>query len=149
MLAFATALALPGFIVALTTGASGILALAADRPVLPAPQPISLAEAAATRDFGEVALRFGYGEDPHRRGPVRLPARSPVMLTALEGAVMSGNPVMFSLVRDHAVVDETDVHHLRCLAERLDLAYRDGRMIAYLTRLDRTGASCEGVDTPW
>jgi hypothetical protein len=141
------ALAIPGVAVALITGISGIAALAG-WPLMPAPRPMSLPEAAVTFDPAEVVLRVGSGEDLNRAAPVHVPRLGdhPVMLTPLEAAVASRGPDMVTLVRDlGARLDEPTLRRLRCLAERVG----DQDVSAYLAALNDAPLSCEGVQLPW
>jgi hypothetical protein len=50
------AVALPGLVVALLTGVSGVGALIADRPLVLAPVPRNVAEAAGNRDVADVVV---------------------------------------------------------------------------------------------
>ena len=144
---WAAAVALPGVVVALMTGASGITGLLADRPLLLAAQPASLAEASGNRDAAEVILRLAQGEDVNRPREVRIPQRfaRPLTLTPLEAAVASERTYMIRLLLDHgAVMDGPTLRRLRCFAERR----KDRGTIAYLAALDRSPLACEGVAIP-
>src|SRR6267378_6470685 len=93
------AVALPGVVVGLVTGASGIAALVADRPLILAPVPRSVAEAAGNRDVADVVLLAAPGADLNRAELVRIPLRlhEPAMLTPLEAAVVSERAYMIQL----------------------------------------------------
>ncbi len=144
---WAAAVALPGVLVALVTGISGIAALVADRPLILASQPASLTEASGNRDAAEVLLRLAQGEDVNLPSEVRIPQRfpRPITLTPLEAAVASERTYMITLVLDHgAVMDASTLRRLRCFAERR----KDKGTIAYLAALDPSPLSCDGVAIP-
>ena len=141
---WAAAVSLPGVVVALVTGASGVASLVAGRPLILASQPASLAEAAGNRDAAEVVLRIEQGEDVNRPTDVRIPQRfpRPIVLTPLEAAVASERTYMIRLMLDHgAVIDAPTLTRLRCFAERR----KDRGTIAYLAELDPTPLVCDGV----
>jgi len=142
------AIALPGAIVAVITGLSGASAFVADRPLILAPVPRSVAEAAGNRDVAEVVVLSATTGDMNRAEPVRIPLRlhQPGMLTPLEAAVVSERAYMISLVRERgARLDAETVHRLRCIAQ----ARKDRGTIAYLAQLDSSPLSCEGVSVPY
>ena len=141
------AVALPGVVVGLVTGASGIGALVADRPLILAPVPRSVAEAAGNRDVADVVL-LAPGADLNRAELVRIPLRlhEPAMLTPLEAAVVSERAYMIQLVRiQGARLDPAMLRRLRCIAE----GRKDRGTIAYLAQLDSSPLSCEGVPIPY
>lgn len=144
---WAAAMALPGVVVALVTGVSGIAALVADRPLLLASQPASLAEASGNRDAAEVVLRLAQGEDINRPIEVRIPQRfaRPITLTPLEAAVASERTYMIRLMLDHgAAIDAKTLRRLRCFAERR----KDRGTIAFLAEMDPSPLACDGVAIP-
>ena len=144
---WASAVALPGVLVALATGLSGLAALAVDRPLLLASQPASLAEAAGNRDAAEVMLRLAQGEDVNRAVEVRIPQRfnQPITLTPLEAAVASERTYMIDLMlAQGAVMDGPTLTRLRCFAERR----KDRGTIAYLAAKDPSPLACDGVAVP-
>jgi hypothetical protein len=140
------ALALPGVVVALITGVSGLSAWIADRPLILSPVPANLAEAAGNRDVADVAVMSESGaldEPALARIPLRL--RDAKMLTPLEAAVISERSYMIRLVRDRgARLDEPGLRTLRCIAQ----ARKDRGTIAYLAELDATPLNCDGVKIP-
>src|SRR5258705_7517093 len=95
------AVALPGVVVGLVPGASGIAALVADRPLILAPVPRSVAEAAGNRDVADVVV-MSSTTDMNRAVLVRIPLRlhAPAMLTPLEAALVSERAYIITLVRD-------------------------------------------------
>ena len=143
----ALAVGIPGVLVALVTGVSGISILVADRPLILAPRPASMAEAAGNRDSSEIVLRAGLGEDPNQAGPVRMPSRfnRPTLLTPLEAAVFSERTLTIDVLRDQgAVLDATTLRRLRCYAD----SRHDRAMIAYLAGLTDAPLECGGIDVP-
>ena len=142
------AIALPGVVVALLTGLSGISALVADRPLMLAPTPTSIAEAAGNRDVADVVLRAGRGEDINASALVRIPLRlhDAAALTPLEAAVISERAYMIRLVRDGgARLDAEELRTLRCIAQ----ARKDRGTIAYLAQLDSSPLNCDAVKIPY
>jgi hypothetical protein len=142
------AIALPGVMVAVITGLSGVSALVADRPLILAPVPRSVAEAAGNRDVADVVLLSATTGDTNRAERVRIPLRlhGPAMLTPLEAAVVSERAYMISLVRERgARLDAGTLRRLRCIAQ----ARKDRGTIAYLAQLDSSPLSCGGVEVPY
>ena len=138
--------ALPGVIVALLTGVSGVFALVADRPLLLAPVPRNVAEAAGNRDVADVVV-MAPSSDINRAMPARIPLRmrNEATLTPLEAAVISERAYMIRLVQDHgARLGPVELRTLRCIAE----ARRDRGTIEYLNALDSGPLDCTGVKLP-
>ena len=141
------AVALPGVVVGVITGLSGVSALVADRPLILAPTPRSVAEAAGNRDVADVVM-MSATTDMNRAELARIPLRlhAPAMLTPLEAAVVSERAYMITLVHDRgARLDPATVRRLRCIAQ----ARKDRGTIAYLAQLDAGALSCEGVPIPY
>jgi len=141
------ALAVPGAVVALITGASGVTTFAAGRPLLLAPQVASVAEAAGNRDAAEVVLRLRRGEDVNSPSLVWIPQRfdRPLILTPLEAAVASERPYMVRLVIDNgATLNASVLRRIRCFAQRRG----DRGTMAYLDTLDESSLDCSGVAIP-
>src|SRR6266542_114884 len=94
------AIALPGVVVALVTGLSGVSAVVADRPLILAPVPRTVTEAAGNRDVADVVVMSAL-TDMNLPAPARLPLRlhEPAMLTPLEAAVVSERAYMIRLVQ--------------------------------------------------
>ena len=142
------AVALPGIVVLLVTGVSGIGALVADRPLVLAPVPTSIAEAAGNRDVADVVLRVQSGENINATAFTSIPLRLhyPAVLTPLEAAVISERAYMIALVRNQGgTLDAPTLRRLRCIAH----ARKDRGTIAYLDGLDSTPLSCEGIQIPY
>jgi len=140
------ALAVPGVVVALITGVSGLSAWAFDRPLVLAPLPRNLSEAAGNRDVAD-AVVMSQSADMNERALARIPLRlrEPAMLTPLEAAVVSERAYMIRLIRElGARLDPHDLRTLRCIAE----ARKDRGTIAYLAQLDGSPLNCEGVKVP-
>ena len=137
----------PGAVVALLTGVSGVSALVADRPLILAPTPRTVAEAAGNRDVADVVV-MSAAADMNQPAPARIPLRlhERAMLTPLEAAVISERAYMIRLVRDRgARLDAQQVRTLRCIAE----ARKDRGTIAYLAEVDASALNCDGVKIPY
>ena len=140
------ALALPGVVIALLTGLSGVSAFVADRPLILAPVPRNAAEAAGNRDVADVVV-LSPTTDMNQPAPARIPLRlrQPAMLTPLEAAVISERAYMIRLVRDRgARLDGQELRRLRCIAQ----ARKDRGTIAYLAAIDSSPLNCDGVKLP-
>ena len=141
------AIALPGVVVALVTGLSGVSAFVADRPLILAPVPRTVAEAAGNRDVADVVV-MSASSDMNLPAPARIPLRlhEPAMLTPLEAAVVSERAYMIRLVGDRgARLDAAVLRTLRCIAQ----ARKDRGTIAYLAGLDSGPLNCEAVAIPY
>ena len=141
------AIALPGVVAGVMTGLSGMSAFVADRPLILAPVPGSVAEAAGNRDVADVVV-MSATTDMNRAELARIPLRlhAPAMLTPLEAAVISERAYMIRLVRDRgARLDAQQVRTLRCIAE----ARKDRGTIAYLAEVDASALNCDGVKVPY
>jgi hypothetical protein len=141
------AIALPGVLVSLLTGLSGVSAFVADRPLILAPVPRTVAEAAGNRDVADVVV-LSASTDMNLPAAARIPLRlhEAAMLTPLEAAVISERAYMIRLVRDRgARLDAQEVRTLRCIAQ----ARKDRGTIAYLVELDSSPLMCGGVKIPY
>jgi hypothetical protein len=141
------AIALPGIAVALLTGLSGVSALLADRPLILAPVPANVSEAAGNRDVADVLVMSG-AADMNRAEPARIPLRmrNQATLTPLEAAVISERAYMIRMVRDYgATLDANQLRTLRCIAR----ARNDRGTIAYLAEIDSSPLDCDGVLIPY
>jgi len=140
------AVAMPAMVVALITGASGLSAWMFDRPLVLAPVPRNLPEAAGNRDVADVVV-MSESADLNQPEPARIPLRlrTPATLTPLEAAVISERAYMIRLVRDRgARLDAGELRTLRCIAR----ARKDRGTIAYLASIDSAPLDCEGVTIP-
>jgi hypothetical protein len=143
----AAAIALPGIVVALLTGVSGVSALVGGRPLILAPVPRNAAEAAGNRDVADVVV-MSASTDMNQPAPARIPLRlrEEAMLTPLEAAVISERAYMIRLVRDRgARLDAEQLRALRCIAQ----ARKDRGTIAYLAEIDSSSLNCDGVKIPY
>lgn len=141
------AIALPGVVVALLTGVSGLSAFVFDRPLVLAPVPLNVAEAAGNRDVADVAV-MSASADMSREDTARIPLRlhAPALLTPLQAAVISERAYMIRLVHDRgARLEAQELRTLRCIAQ----ARKDRGTIAYLAELDSSPLACEGVSIPY
>ncbi len=140
------AVAVPGVVVAVLTGASGISAWIFDEPLVLAPMPRNMSEAAGNRDVADVVV-MSQSRDMNERELARIPLRlrEPAMLTPPEAAVISERAYMIRLVRElGARLDARELRTLRCIAE----ARKDRGTIAYLAQLDSTPVNCDDVRIP-
>lgn len=140
------AVAVPGVVVAVITGASGISAWIFDRPLVLAPMPRNVSEAAGNRDVAEVVV-MSQSREMNERELARIPLRlrEPAMLTPLEAAVISERAYMIRLVRElGARLDARELKTLRCIAE----ARNDRGTIAYLAQFDASALKCDDVSVP-
>jgi len=141
------AVAAPGVVVALITGASGLSAWLFDRPLVLAPVPRNLSEAAGNRDVADVVVMSAAADlnQPElARIPLRL--REPATLTPLEAAVISERAYMIRLVRDRGGrLGADELRTLRCIAE----ARKDRGTIAYLAQFDASALKCDDVRIPY
>jgi hypothetical protein len=141
------ALAMPAIAVAVLTGVSGLSAWTFDRPLVLAPMPRNLSEAAGNRDVADVVVMSEAG-DMNERVPARIPLRlrEPATLTPLEAAVISERAYMIRLVRElGARLDAGELRTLRCIAD----ARKDRGTIAYLAQLDASPLKCDDVRVPY
>jgi hypothetical protein len=145
-LSVTAALAMPGVVVALITGVSGLSAWAADRPLILAPVPHNLPEAAGNRDVADVVvMSASAGLDERVRARIPLRMREPALVTPLEAAVISERAYMIRLLRDRgASLDGQTLRTLRCIAD----AREDRGTIAYLTQLDSSPLECGDITIP-
>jgi len=117
-----------------------------DRPLVLAPVPRNLSEAAGNRDVADVVV-MSESADLNQSALARIPLRlrEPAMLTPAEAAVISERAYMIRLIRDRgARLGAGELRTLRCIAQ----ARKDRGTIAYLTELDTSPLKCEGVRMP-
>jgi hypothetical protein len=82
--------------------------------------PLTLAEAAALRDQGEVARLIEAGADPNGEFALRPDVLSVSRATPLEAAVLARRAeIVELLMHEGAAVDERTWHHLRCVAAEI------------------------------
>ena len=113
-------------------------------------EPLTLAEAAALRDNGEVVRLIDAGEDPNGAGTVRaeLLHNDPLTVTPLEAAVGSDRVDMMEVLLDHgAVLDAATWTRLMCFATAIEAD--ESRALLEQRRPDGASLACDHVQTPW
>lgn len=113
-------------------------------------EPLTLAEASALRDNGEVMRLIGLGADPNKPGTVRADFvhDEAQVLTPLEAAVGARRADMVQLLLDNgAVMDATNWTRLVCFAEVVEA--QDVRALLEEWRPADASDTCVGVQTPW
>ncbi len=141
-------LALPGIVVALVFGVSGAASLVTGTPLVWPPPDLTLSEAVALRDRGEIVRQMMAGADPNRRYPTYGVFREgeEVALTPLEAAVITREPAMVSLVLGYGgVLTDQNTVTLQCLAD--DVGAPPIR--SQLAEMTRGDVDCAGVALPW
>ena len=143
------ALAVPGTLLILAT-AGMLLGLPFGFDPLWRVESLTLAEAAALRDNGEVVRLIQGGEDPNKPGTVRaeLLRNDAQVVTPLEAAVGIDRPDMVeTLLENGAVLDAATWTHLMCFAASIEA----DEAIGFLEQRRPPDAStaCEHVRTPW
>ena len=145
----ACALALPGALLIIATAAM-LLGLPFGVDPLWQVEPLTLPEAAALHDNGEVVRLIDLGEDPNRAGPVRpnLLRNDAQVVTPLEAAVGAERADIVELLLEHgAVMDAAMWTRLMCFAEVVDAG--DVRDVLEPRRPARASDECADVPTPW
>ena len=143
------ALALPGTLLILAT-AMMLFGLPFGIDPLWRVEPLTLAEAAALRDNGEVVRLIQSGHDPNKPGTVRaeLLRNDAQVVTPLEAAVGIDRPDMVeTLLENGATLDAATWTHLMCFAASIEA----DESIEFLEPRRPAGAStaCDHVRTPW
>lgn len=137
----------PAILVTLLFGASGAVALVTGRPLIWPPASLTLSEAVALRDRGEVARQIMLGADPNRRYPTNDVFREDeyVALTPLEAAIITREPYMVGLVLDYgALVNDHNAPVLQCLAENV---HAEPLRQSFAEQYGRV--ECHDVKLPW
>lgn len=109
---------------------------------------VSLPEAAAMRDSGELARQIAFGADPNRRAPVRAGVlkSEALVLTPLEAAVGAHRPEVIDLLFELGAVPSAEERRgLRCLA----IAEREPALAELFVRGGEGTSDCAGVALPW
>lgn len=124
------------------------IAIAGASPLLWKGGSLTLSEAAALRDAGEVVRQIASGADPNAAYPLRPGVLAASSLTPLEAAVGARRAEMVQLLAVHgARVDAEGWRRLHCFALRTGAAdvvlTLDGFSPAAAPR------SCEGISTPF
>ena len=113
-------------------------------------EPLTLAEAAALRDNGEVVRLIETGEDPNRAGTVRAEflRNDPLTITPLEAAVGSDRVDIMEVLLEHgARLDPATWNHLMCFATAIEAD--ESRALLEQRRPDGASLACDRVQTPW
>ncbi len=113
-------------------------------------EPLTLPEAAALRDNGEVVRLIDLGEDPNAAGPVRpnFLRNDALVVTPLEAAVGARRADMVEvLLEQGAVMDAAMWTRLMCFAQVVDAG--DVRALIEPRRPAQASETCDGVQTPW
>jgi hypothetical protein len=145
----ACALALPGAVLILATAVM-LLGLPFGVDPLWQVETLTLPEAAALRDNGEVVRLIDLGEDPNRAGPVRqnFLRDAAQVVTPLEAAVGARRADMVELLlQNGAVMDAAMWTRLMCFAEVVDAG--DVRDVLEPRRPANASDRCADVPTPW
>lgn len=139
-------LTLPAVLVAVT----GVWALVTNPEGgwLWAPDQVTMPEAVATGNYGELGRQLSRGLDPNPAAPVRagLLGPQPVMLTPLQASIWARNARMTHLLLDAgAVAGPTGVAILHCM----NALHGNDETAAALNRLGPPAATpCESLDVP-
>jgi len=141
------AVALAPCLVALTFAASGVAALLADRPLVWRARPVTLSEAIANRDQGEVVRQVGTGVSLDGRYDVydviKRGRHTPA--TPLEAAIATREDYMFELGLAYgAHLGPDNARGLFCLAEA-----EKATDIRDALREKFGPQDCAGVTLPW
>ena len=145
----ASALCLPGALLIVATAAMFVALPFGIDPVWHVEQ-VTLPEAAALRDSGEVMRLIGLGADPNEAGTVRqnFAHNQEHVLTPLEAAVSIQRVDMVDLLLENgARMDADNWTRLICFADIVDAD--DVRAFLEQRRPRDASATCEGVRTPW
>jgi ankyrin repeat protein len=113
-------------------------------------EPLTLAEAAALRDNGEVVRLINAGADPNEATTVRAEflRNDPLTITPLEAAVGSDRVDMVELLLDHgAVLDPFTWTRLMCFAIAIEA--EESRALLEQRRPAGSSLDCDHVRTPW
>jgi hypothetical protein len=134
--------------VAVALALSGIAALGAGRPLLWPAGTVTLSEAMAMRDQGEVVRQVGLGRSLDARYDVydAIKADRHTPATPLEAAIATRELYMFMLGVDYgARLDASSAPALQCLAD----AKRATDIAAYLAKRFGPTPDCAGLTLPW
>jgi hypothetical protein len=143
------AMALPGAVLILATAVM-LIGLPFGVDPLWRVEPLTLAEAAALRDNGEVVRLIEAGEDPNRATTVRADflRNDALTITPLEAAVGSDRvDIMEVLLEQGARLDAATWNHLMCFATAIEAD--ESRAFLEERRPDRASLACDHVKTPW
>lgn len=145
----ALAICLPGSLLIVATAAM-LIGLPFGVDPLWRVEPLTLSEAAALHDSGEVVRLITLGEDPNTAGPVRpnFLRNDAQVVTPLEAAVGAGRADMVELLLENgAVMDAAMWTRLMCFAVVVDAG--DVRDVLEPRRPAAASEHCANVSTPW
>jgi hypothetical protein len=143
------AMALPGALLIVATALMLIGVLFGVDPLWRV-EPLTLAEAAALRDNGEVVRLIDAGEDPNRAGTVRAEflRNDPLTITPLEAAVGSDRVDIMEVLLEHgARLDPATWTRLMCFATAIEAD--ESQSFLEPLRPDEASLACDHVQTPW
>jgi hypothetical protein len=143
------AIALPGLVLILAT-ALMLVGLPFGLDPLWRVEPLTLAEAAALRDNGEVVRLIDAGEDPNQASTVRAEflQNAPLTVTPLEAAVGADRVDIMEVLLDHgAELDAATWTRLMCFATAIEAD--ESRAFLEPRRPDGAALACDHVKTPW
>jgi len=113
-------------------------------------EPLTLAEAAALRDNGEVVRLIEAGADPNAASTVRAEFlhNNPLTVTPLEAAVGADRVDMVEVLLDHgAALDAATWTRLMCFATAIEAD--ESQSFLGPLRPDDASLACDHVPTPW
>ena len=113
-------------------------------------EPLTLAEAAALRDNGEVVRLIDAGEDPNAPATVRAEflRNDPLTITPLEAAVGSDRVDIMEVLLEHgARLDPPIWNRLMCFATAIEAD--ESRALLEQRRPEGATLACDHVQTPW
>ena len=143
------ALALPGTALILATAVM-LVGLPFGADPLWRVEPLTLAEAAALRDNGEVVRLIDAGEDPNAAGTVRAEflRDDALTITPLEAAVGSDRVDIMEVLLEHgARLDPATWNRLMCFATAIEAD--ESRAFLEQRRPEGAPLACDHVQTPW
>ena len=132
---------------AIVFGLSGAAALTTGRPLVWPPTELTLSEAVALRDRGEVIRQIMLGVDPNRRYQTHDVFREleDVALTPLEAAVITRESSLVSLLLESgASINDGNATTLQCLANDV----REESLRRYIVSVSKE-SDCRDVPLPW
>ena len=143
-----TCAALPALAAVAVSAAVVVMAVTDGSPPFWNGGSLTLSEAAALHDQGELVRLIAAGSDPNQVYALRPGVLAVRALTPLEAAVGARRPEMVELLMRHgATVESTARRRLHCFATETG----DVNVVQALDRVRPAGseASCEGIRTPF
>jgi hypothetical protein len=140
--------ALPAFVAVAVSAIIVVSAAGGGSPPFWRGGPLTLSEAAALRDQGELVRLIEAGADPNAMYLLRPGVLAASSLTPLEAAVGARRSEMVELLMLHgATMDAPGWQRLHCFALATGAADVVGMLDRY--RPANSEASCEGISTPF